>query len=143
MANKHKAQGSVWELWIRRKLEASGLKNLKLGEGGIYDPGDTLIPSLDLVVEARDRGVMNVHEAVRIADHKAKAQGYMGAVVFWKRKAVKEGNIRRSTVGVPVVAMPIDLFTELAYRAQVVRENLYTDPSTGLVTGGLLEEADI
>jgi hypothetical protein len=108
-------------LWIRRRLETAGLPNMKLGEEGIYDPGDTLIPSLDLVVEARDRGVMNIHEAVKNANRKAKGQGYLGAVVFWKRKAVKAGNVQRSSVGVPVVAMPIEVFTELAYRAQVVR----------------------
>lgn len=108
MANPRKRQGTKFERECRILLhQAIDAEVRRLAEEGIYDQGDLelQVGPFPVVVEARDREVMQIHRAVY--DAKRKARGSISAVI-WKRKQKKEGNERRTQVERPIVAMPLD-----------------------------------
>lgn len=123
--NKSKQQGTDFEREVTRKLAAAlGPHWLvtPLRVGGRDDPGDILVQRIgspfEVVIQARNRGSMNVHatlaDAMRSA---AKTSAHRLAAVAWKRLERKEGAARRTQVGVPVVAVSLATFAELLAKA--------------------------
>ena len=114
-----KDQGTWYETYNHKRNQQQGHNSLKLAEGGMYDAGDVAIELADggdwLIQECRWRQAMGIHRALEKAERKAAAADLpfipVGAVLFWKRTVLTEGNVRRSAVGVPeVVVMSPETF---------------------------------
>jgi hypothetical protein len=120
--NRYKAQGTTFERKLRLQLTSRRIANTRLAEEGSNDEGDILINDLNWVVEARHRGVMNIHQAVADASRKAQRLAHAGTVVIWKRSQRKPGARIRTQVGVPVACMSVSDFYELVELALIGRE---------------------
>ena len=115
--SKQKRQGTSWEQEIIARAQAEGLEAWPLARRGPSDPGDVVIRSSSgdcVVVEARDRQRMSVHpELAEAKGQTARADlpfiPWM-TVIAWKRLGLKEGNVRRSQVGEPVVVLGFNDF---------------------------------
>lgn len=111
MSNRQKAQGTRWEREVLEAVHDAGYTDAyRLAEHGTKDQGDLLIGSRKIVLECKDRERLNIHDTVAKASR--KADGWTAAVV-WKRRARKEGNTRRHTVGEPIVALTLTDFLEI------------------------------
>lgn len=111
-SSKSKQQGTAWQREVKHWLEVFGYHVDVLPEGGRYDEGDLWVPELNLVVECRTREQMNIHGATQKARMKARYRAAIAAVA-WKRLGRKPGNIRRTQVGVPIIAMGMDDWIQL------------------------------
>lgn len=109
--SKSKQQGTAYETEIVRMLQSNGLTAERLAEGGLNDLGDVMLRSFDIVIEAKDRAALNVHETLVKAER--KTAGMFLTVLFWKRRTRKNGNTNRTQVGEPVVVMSAESFLEL------------------------------
>jgi hypothetical protein len=123
--NRSKQQGTDWERELTRKLAEQlgpGWFVMPMRVGGRDDPGDILIKNhsanIEVVVQARNRGAMNIHVTLSVAmTAAAKVNANRLAAVAWKRLATKAGNTKRTQMGVPVVGISLATFTELLKRA--------------------------
>jgi hypothetical protein len=114
-------QGTRFESWLVKRFREAGLSAGRLPEGGSRDAGDVIVelPSGDSVImEAKARANLNPHVALAKARIKA-AKADLDVlpwltVLAWKRLTRKEGNVRRTPSGEPViVSMTFDDFLEL------------------------------
>lgn len=110
MANSSKDQGTKYETEIVRMFQDAGLHAQRIAEGGANDIGDVYCEDYDLVIEAKDRASLNIHEAVVKAQMKA---GGRVVALFWKRRVRVNGNRNRTQPGPPVVVMSQESFLEL------------------------------
>lgn len=119
--SKAKAQGTRYETDIVNRLNAydPSLGARRLAEGGIGDVGDIEVwpagAKSPLVIEAKHRQALNLHQTV----HKARSKaGLSRSVVFWKKLTRKAGNAKRTPDGIPeVVSMDFETFVWLLTRA--------------------------
>lgn len=124
--SKAKDQGTRYETAIVKRLnEHYGVRLVdhfkepppklparRVAEGGIADLGDIELElgdkRLPLIIEAKHRQALNLHQTVSKANSKA---GLSRSVVFWKKLTRKAGQQRRTPDGVAeVVAMDVDTF---------------------------------
>jgi Holliday junction resolvase len=95
MVNKPKIQGTKFETETVNKLNDYGFKSKRLAEAGINDEGDIecfnefsdLIPKPRIVLEAKHRQALNVHQTMAKAKEKAGGD----VILAWK-KTVKKNN---------------------------------------------------
>lgn len=95
MVNKPKIQGTKFETETVNKLNDYGFKSKRLAEAGINDEGDiecfnefsSLVPKPRIVLEAKHRQALNVHQTMAKAKEKAKGD----VILAWK-KTVKKNN---------------------------------------------------
>lgn len=95
MVNKPKIQGTKFETETVNKLNDYGFKSKRLAEAGINDEGDiecfnefsSLIPKPRIVLEAKHRQALNVHQTMAKAKEKAGGD----VILAWK-KTVKKNN---------------------------------------------------
>lgn len=83
--SKNKAQGTRFETWTRKALNALGIKARRLAEGGAYDEGDVeahLDGQTRWVIECKARGSLNVQQVLSKARRKA---GGAPVILVWKR----------------------------------------------------------
>lgn len=98
MANKNKAQGTAFETWTRRALNAIGIEARRLAEGGVYDEGDVeanLEPDQRWVLECKARSSLNIQETLGKA--RRKADGHP-VILVWKRLVRVPGKKNRQPV---------------------------------------------
>lgn len=89
MVNKPKIQGTRFETLIVNKLNEFGFKAKRLAEGGSQDEGDiecfntftSLLPHPRVVLEAKHRANLNVHQTL----HKAKEKSKGDVILAWKK----------------------------------------------------------
>ena len=89
MVNKPKIQGTRFETLIVNKLNDYGFKAKRLAEGGSQDEGDiecfntfqSLLPYPRVVLEAKHRANLNVHQTLAKAKEKAKGD----VILAWKK----------------------------------------------------------
>jgi hypothetical protein len=112
-SSKQKQQGTAWQRAVRHVMEVRGFKVEVLPEGGVNDEGDLWVPELNMVIECRTRMQMNIHDATLRAQQKAAMIRQARVAVAWKRLGLKPGNRKRTQVGVPIVAMPINQWMDL------------------------------
>lgn len=120
--SKARDQGTRYETSIvnrlnkhyqKRELDSELVVAKRIAEGGIADLGDVELElyrlgHLPLVIEAKHRQALNLHQTVAKANRKA---GLSRSVVFWKKLTRKAGAERRTPDGVAeVVAMDVDTF---------------------------------
>ena len=123
MSNPRKQEGTWWESEIVRLAQARGYKAWRLAEGGTNDPGDVAVetPGGDVyLVEAKNRGNLNIHNALDKAIGKAEKSDTpfvpAGVAVAWRRLVRKGDAERRVQAGQPVVAITIDEWFDLIGR---------------------------
>jgi len=83
--SKNKAQGTRFETWTRKALNALGIKARRLAEGGAYDEGDVeahLDGQTRWVIECKARSSLNVQQILSKARRKA---GGAPVILVWKR----------------------------------------------------------
>jgi hypothetical protein len=83
--SKNKAQGTRFETWTRKALNALNIKARRLAEGGAYDEGDVeahLDGQTRWVIECKARGSLNVQQVLSKARRKA---GGAPVILVWKR----------------------------------------------------------
>lgn len=113
MRSRPKDLGTKHETRIVRVCQDAGLIAERIVEGGMYDLGDVrIITETDQVwfVESKNTMQLNIHDALEKAILKS---GSPNTVVWWRRMHRKNGNTRRTQMGVPVVAMTPETFLEL------------------------------
>ena len=83
--SKNKAQGTRFETWTRKALNALGIKARRLAEGGAYDEGDVeahLDGQTRWVIECKARSSLNVQQILANARRNA---GGAPVILVWKR----------------------------------------------------------
>ena len=108
MVNKPKRQGTAWEGQVRDRLHTVGIEAKRLAEGGSKDEGDIefWLNGEHWIVESKRRQNYQGHKGLAAA--KRKAYDYADAdrvAVAWKRTILKEGNVKRSADGEPVIVI--------------------------------------
>lgn len=83
--SKNKKQGTAFETWTRKALNALNIKARRLAEGGACDEGDVeahLDGQTRWVIECKARGSLNVQQTLGKARRKA---GGAPVILVWKR----------------------------------------------------------
>lgn len=96
MVNKPKIQGTKFETETVNKLNSYGFKAKRLAEGGSNDKGDIecentfvdLLPFPKIILEAKHRQNLNVHQTL----HKAKEKAGGHAILVWKKTKKKNNS---------------------------------------------------
>lgn len=83
--SKNKQQGTAFETWTRKALNALNIRARRLAEGGSYDEGDVeahLDGQNRWVIECKARSSLNVQQVLGKARRKA---GGAPVILVWKR----------------------------------------------------------
>ena len=100
MVNKPKIQGTRFETLIVNKLNEFGFKAKRLAEGGSKDEGDiecfnsflSILPYPRIILEAKHRANLNVHQTLYKAKEKANGND---VILAWKKtKRNNESKVR-------------------------------------------------
>ena len=114
MVNKAKKQGTTYETNIVNRLNKNRyFKSQRFAEGGSNDLGDVqlLVGDEEYFIEAKSRQNLNIHQSLDKAIDKS---GSENSILFWKKLKKRDGNLRRSSDGMPeVVTMSYELFVKL------------------------------
>lgn len=107
MTNKNKKQGTAFETWTRKALNALGIRARRLAEGGAYDEGDVETyldhPTQRWVVECKATSSLNIQKILGKARRKA---GGDPVVLVWKRLVRVSGKkLRRPVEGERIVVV--------------------------------------
>lgn len=103
--NKNKKQGTAFETWTRKALNALGIRARRLAEGGQYDEGDveTWVTSDRWVIECKAQSSLNVQKILAKARRKA---GGDPVILVWKRLVRVQGKkIRQPVDGERIVVV--------------------------------------
>ena len=106
--NKPKIQGTAFETLVVNKLNNYGFKARRLAEGGSKDEGDIecevpfaeILPYPRVVLEAKHRANLNVHQTLAKAKEKA---GDSDVILAWKKTKRKNNSKVRVADGERVV----------------------------------------
>lgn len=127
MRNKNKAQGTAFETWTRKALNALGIKAKRLVEGGQYDEGDVESylehSSQRWVIECKATSSLNVQQILSKARRKA---GGDPVLLVWKRLVKVEGKRVRQPVDGEriVVVLGWDDFVKLITKSDPVGDTV-------------------
>lgn len=83
--NKNKKQGTAFETWTRKALNALNIKARRIAEGGAYDEGDVEAhfgPDDRWVIECKSQSALNIQKTLAKARRKA---GGAPVILVWKR----------------------------------------------------------
>lgn len=116
--SKNKKQGTAFETWTRKALNALGIKARRLAEGGAYDEGDVeahLDGQTRWIIECKARSSLNVQQTLAKARRKAGSP----VILVWKRLVRVNGKQVRQPVDGEriVVVMSWDDFVKLLTNA--------------------------
>ena len=108
MVNKPKIQGTAFETLTVNKLNDYGFKAKRLAEGGSKDEGDiecevpftSILPYPRVILEAKHRANLNVHQTLAKAKEKA---GDLDVILAWKKTKRKNNSKVRVADGERVV----------------------------------------
>lgn len=108
MVNKPKIQGTAFETLTVNKLNDYGFKAKRLAEGGSKDKGDiecevpfsSILPYPRVILEAKHRANLNVHQTLAKAKEKA---GDSDVILAWKKTKRKNNSKVRVADGERVV----------------------------------------
>lgn len=108
MVNKPKIQGTAFETLTVNKLNEYGFKARRLAEGGSKDKGDvecevpfaSILPYPRVILEAKHRANLNVHQTLAKAKEKA---GDLDVILAWKKTKRKNNSKVRVADGERVV----------------------------------------
>ena len=108
MVNKPKIQGTAFETLTVNKLNEYGFKARRLAEGGSKDEGDiecevpftSILPYPRVILEAKHRANLNVHQTLAKAKDKA---GNSDVILAWKKTKRKNNSKVRVADGERVV----------------------------------------
>ena len=108
MVNKPKIQGTAFETLTVNKLNEYGFKAKRLAEGGSKDEGDiecevpftSILPYPRVILEAKHRANLNVHQTLAKAKDKA---GDSDVILAWKKTKRKNNSKVRVADGERVV----------------------------------------
>ena len=108
MVNKPKIQGTAFETLTVNKLNDYGFKAKRLAEGGSKDEGDiecevpftSILPYPRVILEAKHRANLNVHQTLAKAKDKA---GDSDVILAWKKTKRKNNSKVRVADGERVV----------------------------------------
>ncbi len=97
MVNKPKIQGTAFETLTVNKLNDYGFKAKRLAEGGSKDEGDiecevpftSILPYPRVILEAKHRANLNVHQTLAKAKEKA---GDLDVILAWKKTKRKNNS---------------------------------------------------
>ena len=97
MVNKPKIQGTAFETLTVNKLNEYGFKARRLAEGGSKDEGDIecevpfvgILPYPRVILEAKHRANLNVHQTLAKAKEKA---GDSDVILAWKKTKRKNNS---------------------------------------------------
>lgn len=96
MVNKNKAQGTAFETWTRRALEALGIQSRRLPEGGAHDEGDVeALLGRRWVIECKATSALSVQAILGKARRKANGDP---VILVWKRLVRSQGKKTRQPV---------------------------------------------
>jgi hypothetical protein len=102
--NKNKAQGTAFETWTRKALNALNIKARRLAEGGSYDEGDVeahLAGGTRWVIECKATSNLNIQKILAKARRKAAGAP---VILVWKRLVKVNGmKVRRPVDGERIV----------------------------------------
>ena len=95
--SKSKQQGTAFETWTRKALNALNLHAARLAEGGSYDEGDveTELNNERWIIECKATSSLNVQKILGKARRKAKGQP---VILVWKRLVRVNGKSVRQPV---------------------------------------------
>jgi Holliday junction resolvase len=94
--NRNKAQGTAFETWTRRALNALGIQAQRLPEGGSLDEGDVeALLDTRWVIECKAQSNLNIQKVLGRARRKA---GGDPVILVWKRLVRVEGKKVRQPV---------------------------------------------
>lgn len=102
--SKNKQQGTAFETWTRKALNALGITARRLAEGGSYDEGDVEAHLGERwVIECKARAALNVQETLGKARRKA---GGAPVILVWKRLVRSAGKqVRQPVEGERIVVV--------------------------------------
>lgn len=103
--SKQKAQGTAFETWTRKALNALHLQARRLAEGGSYDEGDveTSLNNERWVIECKATSSLNIQKVLGKA--RRKANGHP-VILVWKRLVrVKGLKVRQPVEGERIVVV--------------------------------------
>lgn len=125
--SKNKQQGTAFETWTRRALNALGIEARRLAEGGSYDEGDV---EADIngrwIIECKARSSLNIQDTLAKARRKAAGAP---VILVWKRLVRVQGKQKRQPVsGEPIVViLGWDDFVRLITQAEPTAETAITN----------------
>jgi hypothetical protein len=131
--NKNKRQGTAFETWTRKALNALGIRARRLAEGGQYDEGDVETyldhPTRRWVVECKATSSLNVQRILGKARRKA---GGDPVVLVWKRLVRVPGKKLRQPIDGEriVVVLGWDDFVRLLTNNAPTGDLVDTTPDT-------------
>lgn len=131
--SKNKKQGTAFETWTRKALNALNIKARRLAEGGAYDEGDVeahLDGTTRWVIECKARSSLNVQETLGKARRKA---GGAPVILVWKRLVRVAGKQLRQPVDGErvVVVLSWDDFVRLLTNAAPSGETAQQETQEG------------
>jgi hypothetical protein len=102
--NRNKKQGTAFETWTRKALEALGIQSRRLPEGGSRDEGDVeALLGRRWVIECKAQSSLNIQKVLGQARRKAGGEPVM---LVWKRLVSAPGKkIRQPVEGERVVVV--------------------------------------
>jgi hypothetical protein len=103
--SKQKAQGTAFETWTRKALNALQLEARRLAEGGSYDEGDveTRLNDERWVIECKATSSLNIQKVLGKA--RRKANGHP-VILVWKRLVKVRGlKVRQPVEGERIVVV--------------------------------------
>jgi hypothetical protein len=105
MTNRNKAQGTAFETWTRKALNALNIRARRLAEGGQYDEGDveSWVTDERWVIECKATSSLNVQQILAKARRKANGDP---VILVWKRLVRVPGKkVRQPVDGERVVVV--------------------------------------
>lgn len=135
--SRNKQQGTAFETWTRKALNALGIQARRLAEGGSYDEGDVeahLPGDTRWVIECKARAALNVQDTLAKARRKA---GGAPVILIWKRLVRVTGKQKRQPVaGEPIVViLGWDDFVKLITQAEPTAETAQPNDTTEVNNG--------
>ena len=120
--SKNKQQGTAFETWTRKALNALNIRARRLAEGGSHDEGDVEAHiGGRWIIECKARSSLNVQETLGKARRKA---GGAPVILVWKRLVRVAGKQKRQPVAGEsiVVVLGWDDFVQLVTQAEPTAE---------------------
>jgi hypothetical protein len=125
--SKNKQQGTAFETWTRKALNAIGIDASRIAEGGAHDEGD-VEAHLDgrWVIECKATSALNIQQILGKARRKANGAP---VILVWKRLVRVAGKQNRQPVSGErvVVVLGWDDFVRLITKAEPTGETAITE----------------
>jgi hypothetical protein len=125
--SKNKAQGTAFETWTRKALNALGIDAARIAEGGSNDEGDVEVHLGERwIIECKATSALNIQQILGKARRKANGAP---VILVWKRLVKVAGKQKRQPVAGEsvVVVLGWDDFVRLITKAEPTAEMATTN----------------